>query len=731
MSEDPAAAELTLTDGNQEYVLKLDDGPATQRGEVQALLSAAGHQSFILRRRNILRYIDAKPAERGKAIEGFLQLDAFVEHERNLKSLLDEARGNQWTQEQSKRLCEGRLRAALKLKTQDQMDATTCLRELNVAIAGTGLAPFTSQDEVGQRLSDCSGKLAQFGDMTGLPLAVTLSNAAAAVPSISTVLSGGWAYAKAREALLDEEQKLRGHFHKEVLEKGLAWIKEDALANCPLCDHAISVEAVEAYVNRRIAENKTLIVLTEKQDRARTALTSALNDYTAALRMLREKWKPALGDDFPREGELILQAMDVLADAHKQTVAHGVTTSQMKSVEETQIDPIIRGLRQRAENKVQSYSNRQEYETLLRAAAVMQSVASDWMELASIEARLAKAMENASQLSALCVLAEEARKTVVRKLINGIAKQADRYFQKIHANENIGKPVLSVPDRGTASITLTAVFYGEQGDPRGMYSEGHLDSLGLCIFLAIRRLHYKQHAELALLVLDDVMHSVDGAHRRATADLVFEEFRDHQLVITTHDPLWFEHLKVAARKHCPNRKFTQLRIAGWSITEGPSWGDHQSDYEWLVSPEGSGARPADRAIKAGRLLEEVLCNLCDALTVAVPFRIKGDYTIDPLWTSFYKQVKNHNEFWGAAEQRLNDIESLRVIRSWVGAHWNEWAQQLTTDEAGQFADAVVSLRGLVYCPDCGEFIARIPRLEGVWSCPGEHIRYKRAASPST
>jgi hypothetical protein len=66
-----------------------------------------------------------------------------------------------------------------------------------------------------------------------------------------------------------------------------------------------------------------------------------------------------------------------------------------------------------------------------------------------------------------------------------------------------------------------------------------------------------------------------------------------------------------------------------------------------------------------------------------------------------------------------------VYRNWVGAHWNEWAQQLTPAEADTFAQAVLSMHGLVFCADCGDYIQRISGIEGLWSCKCEGKRYKQ------
>jgi hypothetical protein len=122
-------------------------------------------------------------------------------------------------------------------------------------------------------------------------------------------------------------------------------------------------------------------------------------------------------------------------------------------------------------------------------------------------------------------------------------------------------------------------------------------------------------------------------------------------------------------------------------------------------------------------LEEMLQNLCNNLSISVPYKLRGDYTIEPLWNSFLSFGKKHAGFMAAAREDLDRIEEIRAVRNFAGAHWNEWAQQLTNAEAEEFCQAVLGLRSLTYCDLCGGFIERIDRLDRVWSCEKEHLRY--------
>ena len=72
-----------------------------------------------------------------------------------------------------------------------------------------------------------------------------------------------------------------------------------------------------------------------------------------------------------------------------------------------------------------------------------------------------------------------------------------------------------------------------------------------------------------LLVLDDVVSSVDARHKARIARLLFEEFSDHQLFITTQDGRWFNEIRKVQTEL--NRDDVQnLIIQDWSLENGPA-----------------------------------------------------------------------------------------------------------------------------------------------------------------
>lgn len=85
-------------------------------------------------------------------------------------------------------------------------------------------------------------------------------------------------------------------------------------------------------------------------------------------------------------------------------------------------------------------------------------------------------------------------------------------------------------------------------EPQNFLNEARLSALGLAIYLA-GRLALVQSVPpdaLKLLVLDDVLIGLDQSNRIPVLDLLENQFRDWQIVLLTHDRLWFETARARA-----------------------------------------------------------------------------------------------------------------------------------------------------------------------------------------
>jgi len=722
--------ELTLTDGVEDKIVNNDSETVIHHESFRRFLEAARQRSFILRRRTVLDFINAKPQQRYMAIEAFINIDDFKRFETRMRDMAKAAELKKMQIESDIGQNQQALITQLRIENVENLDESLCLCRLNEGLKEIGQLDVLSDKEAVERMKQIDAEIEKFGNMAefqGINTTANLTNNLTPLDDLSQNLAE---YLSASQEYMEEKNKLEGQFYISVLKDGLTWIKEDAMERCPLCNNKIDAKEVEKFVNDKLKANELLTSLDEKQKRYKSTVLGIIDDHIRQITELKTAFNESIETKFPEIGYKLLEwlerwAADIREAARAEIIARDLDS--LKSIDFAGLKAVCTRI---IRDQMAAFPDAEKYERMLRVRKEILVFTKQWPKLVKNHKKIKHVENSISNLKALISLAESSRKRSVQLLLDKVAEIADRYFQRIHPNEHIGKPELKIKDHGKGSINLESEFYGRESDPRGLYSEGHVDSLGLCLFLAIRKLHHMQTPEFALLILDDVMHSVDGSHRLATADLIFEEFSDHQLIITTHDPLWFENLKECANRSKGARRFKFHRIANWSIDTGPQWGDHLSDYEWLVSEKMRTAKPCDKAIKAGRLLESCLQNLCDSLRILVPFNIKGLYTLDPLWTNFLKTAKRQKGFYETAISCLNSIEGLRKIRSWVGAHYNEWASQLTDEESNEFADAVVQLRLYTYCDSCRRFIMDIPELKNIWSCKCESIRYSKSVPAS-
>ena len=77
--------------------------------------------------------------------------------------------------------------------------------------------------------------------------------------------------------------------------------------------------------------------------------------------------------------------------------------------------------------------------------------------------------------------------------------------------------------------------------PQSFLNEARQTALALAIYLAGRQVCAPPGGgKLKLLVMDDLLISLDASHRRPVLDLILREFADWQVILLTHDRSWFE-----------------------------------------------------------------------------------------------------------------------------------------------------------------------------------------------
>lgn len=309
---------------------------------------------------------------------------------------------------------------------------------------------------------------------------------------------------------------------------------------------------------------------------------------------------------------------------------------------------------------------------------------------------------------------EETRKAFVDNELSSISGEVEQMYQSIHPNEELGNIKLFLNHKYQNSLNLTAKFHSSDNiAPQLLYSESHLDTLGICIFLALAK---KESNKDVILILDDVVMSVDENHLDRLIDLIHGESKNfaHVLIFTHYRP-WRERYR-NNRAPASNIQFIELRR--WSKERGITLVKPKIVIEeirfYLAAPENF--HRENLASTSGRFLEAML----DFLTYNFQSKLKrkpaNDYTLsellDCLSKDLLKELKvqkmkkmDDGKFSSSEIQEeiplkpvIDEIKNLKAIRNQVGAHFNFDGALVSDKDIEDFANATLKLADLLICP---------------------------------
>ncbi len=76
--------------------------------------------------------------------------------------------------------------------------------------------------------------------------------------------------------------------------------------------------------------------------------------------------------------------------------------------------------------------------------------------------------------------------------------------------------------------------------------------------------------------------SIDKDHRRHVGELLLSEFKDFQIILTTHDDHWSELLQSSARAMGLQNQWQYEQINGWTVDSGPVLSVSDNSWEFIT-----------------------------------------------------------------------------------------------------------------------------------------------------
>lgn len=268
---------------------------------------------------------------------------------------------------------------------------------------------------------------------------------------------------------------------------------------------------------------------------------------------------------------------------------------------------------------------------------------------------------------------------------------------------------LSLGDLSEVSLGIRVhLKNGKTCSPNQIFSEANLDLLALLIFLSVLK-ESVNLGQAKLLILDDVLQSVDASIRMMVTDYIMKDFSDWQLILTVHDRLWRNQLIDVFRRN--NHQFIEKEIVNWDFYEGPKIISSHKDISSTLEQAINMGDSSIICSYAGRLLEMICDNLSWRLPISVIRRKEDRYTLSDLWSGTYKILRKSN-----LSIMTENVDKFIHLRNLVGAHYNEWAQSVSLQESVFFAENVIQLFKNVNCQDCFRWVERVSDHDWIWKC---------------
>lgn len=203
----------------------------------------------------------------------------------------------------------------------------------------------------------------------------------------------------------------------------------------------------------------------------------------------------------------------------------------------------------------------------------------------------------------------------IQNRFDEVSELIKQYFAKLRNDKDIKDIQITYNLSARAesrSAEIELLYYNIEVKPAyKVLSESLLSSLGISVYLACVKMF---NVDTKFIILDDVINSLDGQNRPKLIDLLIEEFSNYQIIIFTHDRLWFDLIK----NRCPN--WIKKKIIDWDYNSGPQIGLALSTKDELHSmlKDDSQAERAGREF--GVHVEGKLNQLAENLEAKLKYR---------------------------------------------------------------------------------------------------------------
>lgn len=686
---------------------------AAYKDQLQNIINLAQQGQHVLTRREILKFITAEPKTRAEGIQTILNINQIEDYRKNFVKIKNHFGTELKTAEkncanyqssilniiQTKNFSYAAVldvinanRQVLKgnlLPILDPMNTNNNVRE-GLTFLNTQKSTTINRDSLDSHLN----KIKQFYQPKNIKLLVT---------QFATVL-------KNLDEIHSDPTLLKSLQTKKFNESALELINESG--TCPLCEHQWEKGQLLQNLKHKIEKAKIASQKqTELSNNSKKMLESINLHITTIISLIglleKSNQNIPLLITFKEQYQTLenemskpLENYTLLSQKKTNFIAEG---SELISA----LDNCILEIKKNTPDLTQE---QKAWENLIRIEENLNSLAKSQMELEKMQT----ASIWANHLHDVFI---NSRDTVLGEIYASIKNRFVELYNAIHSSDETTFNTSFVPDGAGLKLEVDFLNKGFH-PPHALHSEGHQDSMGLCLYLALSE---KLASNLInLVILDDVVMSVDAGHRKQVCSMLKQFYPNRQFLITTHDRTWASQLKgegVVTKKD-------MFEFYDWKIEIGPSINTTIDIWD-KISENIQKDNITIAAAILRRGLEELFSNICDSLQAPVKFRLDQRWDLGDLLPAglarlkeLLKKAKDSASTWNQKsnlevitqfENQLEKIYSRTNMEQWainINVHYNNWTN-FSKQDFIPVVQAYQDLSALFVCNNCNSLLTLI------------------------
>jgi hypothetical protein len=461
--------------------LALHSNLASFPDEIHEYVRSARQNLYILRRKQVLDFIDSQPRERYALLRPFLPLSQIERLESELRSANEQAetRARQGRFELT-RVVDQQRRLLNLPSSSESPSEDNLIRVLSETLENVGQPRLETVTEIGGALSRLESALAPFGD---LERQSRLSSVSRDFGQLDQILESGSLSEFERvlaELRANEAQEARV-FYEVVLQQGIRWVEEESRNSCPFCEQTINPVETVAQAKQRLESMRKILELRRQAQQALERARQTIRSAQQLVGQLRQDVRLMIPED-RADAEQLVEELSIVLTRIAEDLGKDLRDQTTELVERATVafrpDSSLRrsvvAEQSRLQSQLASLPSPETAKQLLGVRDKLTRANELHAEITAMHSSVVDLDRQAAIAARLHDDARTARREEVQSIYDELSQDIDRLYTALHPDESHGGIRLEVRDVGQGSANLKGNFYDRRDeDIRAYYSDAH------------------------------------------------------------------------------------------------------------------------------------------------------------------------------------------------------------------------------------------------------------------